>query len=193
MQKSKIVELDVREALKKKEDPFKKIMDAVATLEEGDQFILHAIFKPRPLLFVLGSKGFTHEIEKRAEDHWVVTFSKKKRKFSFSKLFQSKKKELPETPPVYHMADEQDDISQSLEKDLVQEGKVYHLDNRGLEPPKPMMRTLLQLSRMKSGEQLKIINERVPVYLFEELQQLGYDYSYDQKEENIVHITITKR
>ncbi|EGL83290.1 putative universal stress protein [Caldalkalibacillus thermarum TA2.A1] len=195
MKKNRVVELDVREDLKNKREPFQKIMNVVKTLQEGDQFILHATFKPTPLLTLLKAKGFQHELEQRAADHWVVTFTKKRRKFSLSNLFGGKKtpeKPRLSSPPAQTMVDDEE-IAQSVEKDLKREGKVYRLDNRGLEPPKPMMRTLHQLSRMKPGESLIITNERVPVFLFEELQQLGYDYQYEQVDENTVHITITKK
>lgn len=41
----KIVELDVREDLQKKLEPFQKIMSAIQPLEAGDTFILHASFQ----------------------------------------------------------------------------------------------------------------------------------------------------
>ncbi|WP_316569840.1 DUF2249 domain-containing protein [Neobacillus sp. YIM B06451] len=73
----KIVELDVREDLKNKLEPFQKIMDAVLGLEENDVFILHAPFKPVPLFAVMKAKGFSHEEEEIEKKHWKVTFTKK--------------------------------------------------------------------------------------------------------------------
>ncbi|MED3625042.1 DUF2249 domain-containing protein [Neobacillus thermocopriae] len=73
----KIVELDVREDLKNKIEPFQKIMDAVKALEKDDVFILHAPFKPVPLFAVLKAKGFTHDAEEIEKKHWKVTFTKK--------------------------------------------------------------------------------------------------------------------
>lgn len=70
------VELDVREDLAKKEDPFHKIMGAVNDLKQGDVFVLHAPFKPTPLLNVLKRKGFEHEIEELESKHFKVTFTK---------------------------------------------------------------------------------------------------------------------
>lgn len=77
MVENKIVELDVRDDLKNKQEPFQKIMEAVQSLDQvGDVFILHAIFEPVPLLTVFKSKGFNNEVEKMAEDHWKITFTK---------------------------------------------------------------------------------------------------------------------
>ncbi|AIM15391.1 MULTISPECIES: DUF2249 domain-containing protein [Neobacillus] len=73
----KIVELDVREDLKNKIEPFQKIMDAVKELEKDDVFILHAPFKPVPLFAVLKAKGFTHDAVEIEKKHWKVTFTKK--------------------------------------------------------------------------------------------------------------------
>ncbi|WP_075982078.1 DUF2249 domain-containing protein [Bacillus massilinigeriensis] len=75
----RIVELDVREDLKNKLEPFQKIMEAISDLEENDIFILHAPFKPVPLFAVLKGKGFTNEVEKIESKHWKVTFTKQGR------------------------------------------------------------------------------------------------------------------
>jgi uncharacterized protein (DUF2249 family) len=72
----KIIELDVREDLKNKLEPFQKIMGAIKELKENDIFILHATFKPVPLFAVLKTKGFSHEAEELEKDHWKVTFIK---------------------------------------------------------------------------------------------------------------------
>lgn len=73
----KIIELDVREDLKNKLEPFQKIMEAVKELNNtNDVFILHAPFKPVPLFTVLKAKGFTYEAEEIEKKHWKVTFIK---------------------------------------------------------------------------------------------------------------------
>ncbi|ALC90161.1 hypothetical protein AM500_10470 [Bacillus sp. FJAT-18017] len=74
---NKIIELDVREDLKNKIEPFQKIMDAIKGLEENDAFILHAPFKPVPLFAVMKAKGFTHDLEELEKKHWKVTFTKR--------------------------------------------------------------------------------------------------------------------
>jgi hypothetical protein len=73
----KIVELDVREDLKNKIEPFQKIMEAVKSLNANDTFILHAPFNPVPLFAVLKAKGYTHESEEIDSKHWKITFVKK--------------------------------------------------------------------------------------------------------------------
>lgn len=75
-----IVELDVRPHLSKKLEPFQLIMDTVRGLQHEDVFVLHAPFKPTPLLGILKLKGYSSTSERRSSDHWVTTFVHKKTK-----------------------------------------------------------------------------------------------------------------
>ncbi|WP_026905794.1 DUF2249 domain-containing protein [Paucisalibacillus globulus] len=71
------IEVDVREDLRLKKEPFDKIMSAVKQLQDGQAFILHAPFNPVPLHKVLGRKGFEYEAEKIEKKHWKVIYTKK--------------------------------------------------------------------------------------------------------------------
>lgn len=73
---NQVVELDVREDLARKQDPFHKIMGAIDSFQAGDTLILHAPFQPIPLYQVLSAKNFTHETEELGEKHFKVTFKK---------------------------------------------------------------------------------------------------------------------
>ena len=73
---NKVVELDVREDIKNKLEPFQKIMSAVSGLDAEDVFILHAPFKPIPLFGVLKAKGFEYKAEEIDKKHWKVIFTK---------------------------------------------------------------------------------------------------------------------
>lgn len=73
----KIIELDVREDINNKLEPFQKIMKAISGLEMNDVLILHAPFKPVPLYGVLKAKGFDHEVEKIEAKHYKIIFTKK--------------------------------------------------------------------------------------------------------------------
>jgi hypothetical protein len=74
----KVIELDVREDLKNKIEPFQKIMNAIKDLTAEDIFVLHAPFKPTPLFGVLKAKGFDHEEEEIEKKHWKITFTKRR-------------------------------------------------------------------------------------------------------------------
>ncbi|WLR56599.1 DUF2249 domain-containing protein [Mesobacillus subterraneus] len=67
------------------------------------------------------------------------------------------------------------------------------LDNRGLEPPQPMMRTLTKLEELEEGETLIIINDRRPMFLFEQLDELGFLYLTEQQEDGSYRVTISRK
>jgi uncharacterized protein (DUF2249 family) len=173
----RIVELDVREDLKNKLEPFQKIMSAVKKLEKGDVFVLHSTIKPTPLMTIMKTKGYASEVEKKRDDHFITTFKKKKR----SLLFWKKTEETAIRPPC----PQQDELE-------INDQNLYYLDNRGLEPPQPMMRTLARLNSMSNGETLTIRNDRLPAFLIEELNQLGYKYTPKEMEDGSVEVTIVK-
>jgi len=72
-----MVELDVREDLRLKKEPFDKIMGTVKELEEGQGFILHTPFNPVPLHKVLKRRGFDNQAEKIEKRHWKTIYTKK--------------------------------------------------------------------------------------------------------------------
>lgn len=71
------IEIDVREDLRLKKEPFDKIMGAVKQLKDGQAFILHAPFNPVPLHKVLGRKGFEYDAQKIEKKHWKVVYTRK--------------------------------------------------------------------------------------------------------------------
>ena len=148
-----IVELDVREMLQTKQDPFERIMATVQQLTENDVLELHATFRPEPLLKVLGKQGFRHAIVEKTPDHVIVQFYKST-------------EELP----------------------------LFHLDNRGLEPPQPMVRTLELLDQEETCQNgtmgVEIWNERVPALLLPELSERSFQFQVTDEEEGTVRVKI---
>lgn len=64
------------------------------------------------------------------------------------------------------------------------------LDNRGLEPPQPMMRILEALETLPHDATLLAINEREPLFLYPELAERGYVYQTTSHPDGSFHITI---
>lgn len=64
------------------------------------------------------------------------------------------------------------------------------LDNRGLEPPQPMMRTLAQLEKLPKNNTLTIINDRRPMFLYEQLNEQGFQHRTEQQEDGSYKIEI---
>jgi len=70
------IELDVREDLRLKIEPFDKIMAAVNELKEDQYLILHAPFNPVPLHKVMERKGFKNKPEEIEKNHWKVIYDR---------------------------------------------------------------------------------------------------------------------
>jgi uncharacterized protein (DUF2249 family) len=66
------------------------------------------------------------------------------------------------------------------------------LDNRGLEPPQPMMRILETLETLQDDATLLAINEREPLFLYPELAARGYRYQTTPHPDGSFHITIAR-
>jgi len=66
------------------------------------------------------------------------------------------------------------------------------LDNRGLQPPEPMIRTLSQLEELSMGDVLTIHNDRVPVYLLPQLLDEGAAYQVEELPDGSAKVRIVK-
>lgn len=179
---AKIVELDVREQLRNKLEPFQLIMDTVKALGKDDIFVLHATFKPTPLLGFLKVKGYVSKsVQQEDKDHWITTFVNKKNR---QWLEDSDGDNSGKSTSTHRERSRNGSDSDG--------SKVIELDNRGLEPPQPMVRTLAALDRARPGDRVKIHNDRVPVFLIEELNTLGYSFSIEDQPDGSAQVTITK-
>lgn len=147
------VELDVRPALRAGEEPFEQIMAAVATLPAGNGLRLFAPFKPIPLLHVLGSKGFTHELRELEGGEWEVLFTPAGGAGTAAAA-RTPRAQASETWPE----------------------PARSLDNRDLDPPEPMVRILAALEEMREGEVLSALLCREPVFLLPELGNRGHQW-----------------
>ena len=76
MTKSRVVELDVREAIRMGRSPCSMITNAAGQLSEGDTLQLIAPFEPTPLYEVLGRQGFTHDSKDLGGGDWEVSFTR---------------------------------------------------------------------------------------------------------------------
>jgi len=65
---------DARPIIAAGEEPFGKIMEAVASLGDNEEFVILAPFEPVPLEGVLSSQGFSYEAVALGQDDWQVTF-----------------------------------------------------------------------------------------------------------------------
>jgi uncharacterized protein (DUF2249 family) len=73
-QKPGAITLDVRADLARGDEPFARIMQAAASVKEGETLVLIAPFEPVPLYGVLAAQGFTQETRQAGPAEWVVRF-----------------------------------------------------------------------------------------------------------------------
>lgn len=147
------VDVDVRPALRAGEEPFEQIMAAVDALAPGQGLRLFATFKPVPLLHVLGSRGFTHELTELEDGEWEVVFIPSGADFA---------EERPDAAPA--------------SKSGAWPAPTWELDNRDLDPPEPMVRILAAIEEMRAGEVLSALLCREPVFLLPELTKRGHQW-----------------
>lgn len=69
---ARIEDVDVRDQLRRGEEPFERIMAAAGGLPPDGVLRVRAIFEPEPLYAVLGSRGFEHWSEQLGEEDWRV-------------------------------------------------------------------------------------------------------------------------
>jgi uncharacterized protein (DUF2249 family) len=166
-----VIELDVREDLRRGQEPFSRIMAAVAALRADEVLHLRAIFEPAPLFAVLAKRGFTHESVKHAADDWSVWFWRPT---------TTRIEPMLDAPTVSYTSDVPADDSSTI-----------YLDVRGLSPPDPMMRTLAALESLAAGQTLVQINTRVPQFLLPMLSERGFTWEIDQSTADRVLVLIS--
>lgn len=84
---------------------------------------------------------------------------------------------------------EEEQPMESVPKEAV----TRFLDNRGLLPPQPQIRTFSMLNEMRPGEVLEIHNDRVPVFLFPKLEEQGLPFEVEQQEDGSAKVRIRKK
>ena len=157
------VHLDVREDIRRGQEPFARIMAAVKALA-GDQVLaLRTPFEPIPLYDVLGKRGFAHWTERRASDDWSVWFYRDA---------------APRAEPLAAPAP-------------AASGRTV-LDVRGLEPPQPMVRVLQEIERLGPGGELEVHHDRRPMFLYPQLYERGFSHETDEPEPGLVRILIRR-
>lgn len=165
-----VVELDVRDDLRQRREPFARIMAAVDALAPDEVLHLRATFEPVPLFRVLAKRGFAHHAVAHAPDDWSAWFQR---------------------------ADQAPDAVDAAAASVAPSVSAHEvwLDVRSLEPPEPMTRTLAALEALPAGATLVQVNVRVPQFLLPLLAERGFAYAIDESAADrvIVRISPTRR
>ena len=159
---SRRILVDVRDDIRRGEEPFARIMKAVKALGADEVLLLRAPFEPIPLYSVLGKRGFAHWTESRAAGDWWVTFYRDA---------SAPAAAPPASPPG---------------------PASTVLDVRGLEPPHPLVRVLEALDRLPAGGELVVLHERRPLFLYPQLDERGFAHETDEPSAGVIRIRIRR-
>jgi uncharacterized protein (DUF2249 family) len=69
---------------------------------------------------------------------------------------------------------------------------VVELDNRGLNPPEPMMRILDALASLPEGGEVVARNDREPLFLYPMLQERGFTWQTEPRPEGWFQVRVWK-
>ena len=177
MDKTKIIDLDVRPILESGVDPFNVIMETLKTVSDDETLKIINTFEPIPLLNILKGKGYDYESE-RPEDGIVHTFL---RKSSDIQKQESDKKETERPELTY----------EDLERKFA--GKMTELDVRDLEMPMPMVSILEAIESLEIDHALYVHHKRLPQYLLPELKQREFDYKTKEVDEDNMKLIIFRK
>jgi uncharacterized protein (DUF2249 family) len=67
------------------------------------------------------------------------------------------------------------------------------LDVRGLEPPQPMVRVLQRLDTLGPDDELTVILDRRPLFLYPQLEDRGFAHRTEELEPGQVRVVIARR
>lgn len=176
MERSNIIELDVRPILKGGVDPFETIMEKLKELNEDQTLLIINSFEPVPLLNIIKNKGYIYEVE-RPEQGVVHAYLKK-----------SDKGKSNDTNPG-PFSDTKLTFDQVEDKFT---GHMKEVDVRDLEMPLPMVTILEELEQIKDSTALYVHHKKLPQYLLPELKDRGYIYVHKEIDENNLKLIIYK-
>jgi len=175
MERTNIVEFDVRPILEGGVDPFEAIMGKLKEMRDDQTLLIINTFEPVPLLNILKTKGYEYEVE-RPEDGVVHTYLKK------VVDAESEDVKTKEEKSVNNLTYEQVEVRF---KDRMKE-----VDVRDLEMPLPMVTILEEVEKIDSSNALYVHHKKLPQYLLPELKDRGYSYVHKEIDANNLKLII---
>lgn len=176
MERTNIVEFDVRPILEGGVDPFEAIMGKLKQLDDDQTLLIINTFEPVPLLNILKKKGYDFEVE-RPEPGIVHTYMKKASAVETSS-------NAPASKSVSELTFEQ------VGKKYA--GLIKEIDVRNLEMPMPMVTVLEELEKIDGSNALYVHHKKLPQYLLPELKDRGYNYVHKDIDENNLKLIVFK-
>lgn len=170
IESGKVTSLDVRPALTQGNDPFKEIMGALKTLQDGYVLEIINTFEPTPLIKIINSKGYVSMVKNEGEVIYTYFFKS-----------DEAAKPISTSNLVFKVTLEE------LESEKVNcQKEIHEVDVRDLEMPLPMVTILNKLEELKQGDVLYVNHKKVPQYLLPELAQRNFKtYITEIDDENV--------
>ncbi|MFK5857570.1 MAG: DUF2249 domain-containing protein [Bacteroidota bacterium] len=174
MEKTNIVEFDVRPILAGGVDPFEAIMGKLKEISDDQTLLIINTFEPIPLLNIIKGKGYEYDVE-RPEDGVVHAYIKK---------------------VVENTVSEQTTESTTINEPTFEvieakyAGKMKEVDVRFLEMPMPMVTILEELENIKQTSALFVHHKKLPQYLLPELADRGYRYVHKEIDSDNLKLII---
>jgi len=165
MERTNIVEFDVRPSLAGGVDPFEAIMGKLKEMNDDQTLLIINTFEPVPLLNILKTKGYEYEVE-RPVDGEVHTYLKK-----------------IDASASVDTSREVDIASNELTYSQVEtrfKGRMIEIDVRDLEMPLPMVTILEEVEKIDASNALYVHHKKLPQYLLPELTDRGYNFVHKE-------------
>jgi len=169
------VDLDVRPLQERGEEPFAAIMNAVRQVAPGEVLRLRNTFEPVPLYDVLRMRGFDHVSRQLSQDDWEVLFLNS-----------------GDRPARFREPVEEAESSTSSVSSGETAATTITIDVSDLIPPEPMVRILDALEALPPSESLFVYHVRRPMFLYPQLDALGYLHETREIATGHVEIVIHK-
>lgn len=214
-----IIDLDVRPMMDQGQEPLSKILKSAEQVAVGQGLRIINSFAPEPLIALLRKKGFEGYIYPE-EDCFHACFIRRgfqrvpkadKRSGEENHPYR----QSPETPRLTRDGtsnaasiasspeeDSRDAGRRSVKPTVTETGlqtadgadrAVVRLDVRGMTPPGPMVKILKTLESLSSTQQLYVLHERIPRFLFPQLAEQGYVYRTSERGQSDVRLLIGRR
>lgn len=176
MERTNIVELDVRPILEGGVDPFEAIMGKLKQMSDDQTLLIINTFEPVPLLNILKNKGYEYEVE-RPESGIVHTYM---RKAVVAETSESNEPAVSGNKPTFE------------EIETKYSGQMKEVDVRYMEMPMPMVTILEELENIGTSNALYVHHKKLPQYLLPEMEDRGYSYVHKEIDENNLKLIIYK-
>jgi uncharacterized protein (DUF2249 family) len=157
--------IEVKSLLKSGLPLFAHMMDTIDQLKPGQGLVIKSTFNPRPLVSQMKRRGYLVHQEKIGKI-LMTTFTAP----------------AHQTKMLVHRPVEQ----------AIRGGVEHDLDNRGLVPPEPMQRTMALLGQVPVHDVVVIHNDRVPIFLLNQLDEEGFPYETLSGEDDSATVRILK-